>query len=123
MRRPLRVTPAWRNLLALVLVCAQFFAAAHAVEHVAELLAAQGSPSAASAPRVADKRDSVPQAERHEACLTCLAAAAFATGLPSTPALPGLLEATAQAPLCVAAEGVRWSRFPFPPVRGPPASF
>ena len=75
---------ALRSVLALLLVCAQLFAAVHAVGHVGELSAlARLGASAAQA----DYEGGVPDAERHASCLQCLAAADLSAALPSTPPL------------------------------------
>ena len=71
-----RPSTVFRSALALLLVCAQIFAAAHALSHVGELSAlARGDATlAASVPY----EGGMPAAERHERCLLCLAAADLA---------------------------------------------
>lgn len=107
-----------RSLLALLLVCAQVFAAAHAVGHVGELSALARIAAGASAAQ-ADYEGGVPDAERHASCLICLAAADLTSALPSTPALPALEPLpppfVGELPPAPAAR-----RLPRPHSRGPP---
>ncbi|RTL33007.1 MAG: hypothetical protein EKK49_10315 [Rhodocyclaceae bacterium] len=114
-RRP---SALFRSVLALLLVCAQVFAAAHAVSHVGELAGlVRDESTAASAPF----EGGVPAAERHERCLLCLAAADLASALPST---PPSLPPQALPPACPADSPVvgRVARLPRPHSRGPPTS-
>ncbi len=107
-----------RSLLALLLVCAQVFAAAHAVGHVGELSSLARLGVGLSAAQ-ADYEGGVPDAERHASCLVCLAAADLGTALPSTPALPAL--ESLPPPLVgelLPAPAIR--RLPRPHSRGPP---
>lgn len=107
-----------RSMLALLLVCAQVFAAAHAVGHVGELSALARLGAGVSAAQ-ADYEGGVPDAERHTSCLLCLAAADLSAALPSTPVVPALQAlpppAVGELPLAPAA----W-RLPRPHSRGPP---
>ena len=123
-RLPRRVSPLFRSVLALVLVCAQLFAAAHALSHVGEGLAerrgaaelALGLPSPGET-----SPGGLPAAERHERCLLCLAAADLASVLPPSPALL----AVEALPPALPVEPAAWPaarRAPCPPCRGPPAS-
>lgn len=111
-----RPSTVFRSALALLLVCVQIFAAAHAVSHVGELSALARSDSARAS---VSYEGGVPAAERHERCLLCLAAANFASALPSSvPALavasmPPLLPGDATVVL-------RAFRLPRPHSRGPP---
>lgn len=107
-----------RSLLALLLVCAQVFAAAHAVGHVGELsaLARLGAgPGAAQA----DYEGGVPDAERHASCLVCLAAADLSAALPPTPALL-VLESLPPMPVGEFFPAPAARRWPCPHSRGPP---
>jgi len=106
----------FRSVLALLLVCAQIFAAAHAVGHLGELLRS-GPTQVASA----SYEGGLPAAERHERCLQCLAAADLASAIPPA-LLPMAFEAT---PLALPGEGDVPSsarRLPRPHSRGPPSS-
>jgi len=107
-----------RSLLALLLVCAQVFAAAHAVGHVGELSSLVRLGAGLSTAQ-ADYEGGVPDAERHASCLVCLAAADLSSALPSTPALPALealpLPRVGEFPPAPAAR-----RLPRPHSRGPP---
>ena len=107
-----------RSLLALLLVCAQVFAAAHAVGHVGELsvLARLG---AGAGTAQADYEGGVPDAERHASCLLCLAAANLSAALPSIPALPAL-ESLPPAPVGELPSAPAARRLPCPHSRGPP---
>ena len=125
--RRLRASAALRSVLALLLVCAQVFAAVHAVGHVAEWSAGRGpAPFAAPSPDAGAASGEagyggLPAAERHERCLLCLTAADLAAALP--PALPVLAVDTLPAirpGAVVVAPSVR--RLPHPPGRGPPSS-
>ncbi len=105
-----------RSALALLLVCAQIFAAAHAVGHVGDLASlARGDTLVAQATR----DGGVPAAERHEACLLCLAAADLVAALP--PAVP-VLDVDVQALTLPAAPDLVPGalRLPRPHARGPP---
>ena len=114
--RRLHGSPMLRSVLALLLVCAQLFAAVHAVGHVGELSAlARLGASAAQA----DYEGGVPDAERHASCLQCLAAADLSAALPSTPpllAVAALPPAAAGEPLPAPV----FRRLPRPHSRGPP---
>lgn len=112
-----RPSTVFRSALALLLVCAQIFAAAHALSHVGELsgLARGDVLRVASAPY----EGGVPAAERHERCLLCLAAADLASALP--PSLPVL--AVAALPPALPGDATftpRAFRLPRPHSRGPP---
>jgi hypothetical protein len=106
----------FRSTLALLLVCVQVFAAAHAVSHVGELSAQARSDSArASVPY----EGGVPAAERHERCLLCLAAANLASALPSS--VPVLAVDSLPPPMpCDGFLVLRAFRLPRPHSRGPP---
>lgn len=113
-----RPSALFRSVLALLLVCAQVFAAAHALSHVGELASlARTESTAASVPF----EGGMPAAERHERCLLCLAAADLASALPS---LPPSLPPQAQPPALLADSPVagRAARLPRPHSRGPPLS-
>ncbi|WP_079435425.1 hypothetical protein [Zoogloea sp. LCSB751] len=113
-----RPSTLFRSVLALLLVCAQVFAAAHALSHVGELAGlARDESSSASAPF----EGGVPAAERHERCLLCLAAADLASALPSVPPSP-LPLALPPAPLADSPVAGRVARLPRPHSRGPPLS-
>ena len=117
MRSGRRPSAVFRSALALVLVWAQIFAAAHALSHVGELsqLARKDAAQSASA----SYEGGVPAAERHERCLLCLSAAELGAALPPSlplrvvaalpPALPGDVSFTLPA-----------RRLPRPHSRGPP---
>lgn len=113
-----------RSVLALVLVCAQLFAAAHALGHVGEGLAEQrvaGIAAALSATVGETAPGGLPAAERHERCLLCLAAADLASALPPAQAflaIEALPPTRLPDPVVVAAA----RQAPCPPCRGPPAS-
>lgn len=107
-----------RSLLALLLVCAQVFAAAHAVGHVSELSALARLGAVASAAQ-ADYEGGVPDAERHASCLICLAAADLSSALPSMPALPAL-ESLPLMPVGERTPAPAARRLPCPHSRGPP---
>jgi hypothetical protein len=107
-----------RSLLALLLVCAQVFAAAHAVGHVGELSALARLGVGASAAQ-ADYEGGVPDAESHASCLQCLAAADLSAALPSMPALPAL-ESLPPQPGGEPALAPLARRLPCPHSRGPP---
>lgn len=107
-----------RSLLALLLVCAQVFAAAHAVGHLGELSALARLGAGASAAQ-ADYEGGVPDAERHASCLQCLAAADLSAALPSMPALPALESLPPLPGVEAASASVAW-RLPCPLSRGPP---
>lgn len=113
--------PWMRSLLALVLMCAQLFAAAHSLTHVGEGLASGrgGALIFAAFDDAGDGSGRLPAAERHERCLICLAAADLAAVLPPTPAI---LFAVAM-PSVLLREPVFISspwRALCPPCRGPP---
>jgi hypothetical protein len=112
-----RPSTVFRSALALLLVCVQVFAAAHAVSHVGELsvLARGDSALAASVPY----EGGVPAAERHERCLLCLAAADLASALPPS---PPVLAVDSQPPFLPgdATVALRAFRLPRPHSRGPP---
>lgn len=119
MRFGRRPSTLFRSVLALLLVCAQVFAAAHALSHVGELAElARGELSAsASVPF----EGGVPAAERHERCLLCLAAADLASALPSPHVfipLQALPPANPVEPSVV----LLATRLPRPHSRGPPLS-
>lgn len=114
LRRP---SALFRSTLALLLVLAQIFAAAHAVGHAADLLA----PSRGAAfSEIAPFDGGLPEVTRHESCLLCLATAGLsaapppcqpvlAVALPALPLPDGImLPGTARALLR-------------PPSRGPPS--
>jgi hypothetical protein len=107
-----------RSLLALLLVCAQVFAAAHAVGHLGELSALARLGAGASAAQ-ADYEGGVPDAERHASCLLCLAAADLSAALPSMPALPAL-ESLPPLPGGEPTPAPAAWRLPCPHSRGPP---
>lgn len=119
MRSGRRPSPIFRSALALLLVCAQIFAAAHALSHVGELSLLARSEAALSAS--VSYEGGVPAAERHERCLLCLSAADLTAALPPSlplrlvgalpPALPGDVSFTLPA-----------RRLPRPHSRGPPLS-
>ncbi len=119
MRSGRRPSPIFRSALALLLVCAQIFAAAHALSHVGELSLLARSEAAQSASVTYE--GGVPAAERHERCLLCLSAADLTAALPPSlplrlvgalpPALPGDVSFTLPA-----------RRLPRPHSRGPPLS-
>ncbi|WP_374486511.1 hypothetical protein [Zoogloea sp.] len=113
-----RPSTVFRSVLALLLVCAQVFAAAHALSHVGELASlARNESTAASVPF----EGGMPAAERHERCLLCLAAADLASALPSTsPFLPP--EALPPALLADSPVAGWVARLPCPHSRGPPIS-
>ncbi|MCK6394668.1 hypothetical protein [Zoogloea sp.] len=116
MKLPARSSALLRSALALLLVCAQIFAAAHAVGHVGDLASlARGDTLVAQATR----DGGVPAAERHEACLLCLAAADLVAALP--PAVP-VLDVDVQALTLPAAPDLLPGalRLPRPHARGPP---
>ncbi len=118
--RRLHGSPMLRSVLALLLVCAQFFAAAHALSHVGDLVAAhRGDEPVAAVPL--DPAGGLPAAERHDRCLQCLAAADLGAALPSMPPLP---PANALPPALPGetAPAVAAHRQPCPPCRGPPSS-
>lgn len=123
-RLPRRASPLFRSVLALVLVCAQLFAAAHALSHVGEGLAERRG-AAELAFGLASPGDSspggLPAAERHERCLLCLAAADLASVLPPSPAVL-VVETLPPAQLAEPAVVLVARRAPCPPCRGPPAS-
>lgn len=113
-----RPSTLFRSVLALLLVCAQVFAAAHALSHVGELAGlARDESIAASVPF----DGGMPAAERHERCLLCLAAADLASALPS---MPPSLPSQALPPVLLADSPVagRVARLPRPHSRGPPRS-
>ena len=117
MRSGRRPSAIFRSALALLLVCAQIFAAAHALSHVGELslLARSETAQSASAPY----EGGVPAAERHERCLLCLSAADLSSALP--PSLP--LRVVAALPPALP-DDVSFTlparRLPRPHSRGPP---
>ena len=119
MRSGQRPSAIFRSALALLLVCAQIFAAAHALSHVGELslLARSETAQSASAPY----EGGVPAAERHERCLLCLSAADLSSALP--PSLP--LRVVAALPPALP-DDVSFTlparRLPRPHSRGPPLS-
>ena len=117
MKLPARSSALLRSALALLLVCAQIFAAAHAVGHVGDLASlARGDTLVAQATR----DGGVPAAERHEACLLCLAAADLVAALP--PAVPVLDVYVLALTLPAAPDLVPGAlRLPRPHARGPPA--
>ena len=120
--RRLHASSALRSVLALLLVCAQVFAAAHALSHVADRVAASsGDARLAAAAGQDDAPGGMPAAERHEQCLQCLAAAGLGAALPATPPLPATeaLPPALPGEFCVA---TRQHRQPCPPGRGPPLS-
>ena len=123
-RLPRRASPLLRSVLALVLVCAQLFAAAHALSHVGEGLAERRG-AGVRAGTLATTGESgpggLPAAERHERCLLCLAAADLASVLPPSPAVL-VVEALPPAQLAEPAVTLAARRAPCPPCRGPPAS-
>lgn len=106
-----------RSALALLLVLAQIFAAAHAVGHVADLLA----PSRGEAVVEASAFDGgVPEAARHESCLLCLAAAGLSAAPP--PCQPMLAVALPPLPLPDGVVLPGAARLLLrPPSRGPPS--
>ncbi len=118
---PRRASAVLRSALALVLVCAQLFAAAHALTHVGEGLAERrGAAVSVLATTGEPRSDGLPVAERHERCLLCLAAADLAAVLPPSPAFL----AVEVLPLALPAEPAvvpLARRAPCPPCRGPPA--
>lgn len=118
MRLAARSSALLRSALALLLVCAQIFAAAHAVGHVGDLATfARAENHAAEASR----DGGVPAAERHEACLLCLAAADLASVLPSV--APVLDVDVLALALPAAPDLVPGAlRLPRPHARGPPVS-
>jgi len=118
MRVGRNVSACLRSLLALLLVCAQVFAAAHAVGHVGELSTLARLGAAASAAQ-ADYEGGVPDAERHASCLICLAAADLGSALSSTPVLPAL-ESLPPAPAGERPSVAVARRLPCPHSRGPP---
>lgn len=112
-----RPSPLFRSVLALLLVCAQVLAAAHAVGHIGGK--ADTGQEWASTSQPADR--GLPAAERHERCLLCLAAADLAAALP--PSLPVLGHADVQ--YLISGDGLHSLpafRLPRPHSRGPPAS-
>lgn len=114
LRRP---SALFRSALALLLVLAQIFAAAHAVGHVADLLA----PSRGGAVVEASSFDGgVPEAARHESCLLCLATAGLSAAPP--PCQPVLAVALPALPLPdgVMLPGAARTLLR-PPSRGPPS--
>lgn len=113
LRRP---SALFRSALALLLVLAQIFAAAHAVGHVADLLA----PSRGGAVVEANSFDGgVPEAARHESCLLCLAAASLSAAPP--PCQPMLAVALPSLPLPDGVVLPGAARLLLrPPSRGPP---
>ena len=119
MRSGRRPSAIFRSALALLLVCAQIFAAAHALSHVGELslLARSETAQSASAPY----EGGVPAAERHERCLLCQSAADLSSALP--PSLP--LRVVAALPPALP-DDVSFTlparRLPRPHSRGPPLS-
>lgn len=119
MRSGRRPSAIFRSALALLLVCAQIFAAAHALSHVGELslLARSEAAQSVSAPY----EGGVPAAERHERCLLCLSAADLGSALP--PSLP--LRVVAALSLALP-DDVSFTlparRLPRPHSRGPPLS-
>lgn len=123
-RLPRRASPLFRSVLALVLVCAQLFAAAHALSHVGEGLAERrGAGALAATPATTGETSpgGLPAAERHERCLLCLAAADLAFVLPPSPAVL-VVETLPPAQLAEPAVVLVARRAPCPPCRGPPAS-
>lgn len=119
MRSGRRPSAIFRSALALLLVCAQIFAAAHALSHVGELslLARSEAAQSVSAPY----EGGVPAAERHERCLLCLSAADLGSALP--PSLP--LRVVAALPPALPGDvsfALPARRLPRPHSRGPPLS-
>jgi len=116
MRLAARSSALLRSALALLLVCAQIFAAAHAVGHIGDLA---GLARADNLVTEASRDGGVPAAERHEACLLCLAAADLVAALP--PAVP-LLDVDVQVLALPAAPDLVPGalRLPRPHARGPP---
>jgi len=115
-RRPSAI---FRSLLALLLVCAQVFAAAHALGHLGELsLATRGGAEASVS---SSDEGGAPASLRHEQCLLCLAAADLASALPSSPPLLAVETLSPVVPdnSPVAAPQ---RRLPRPHNRGPPLS-
>lgn len=113
-RRP---SAMFRSVLALLLVCAQFFAAAHALSHVGERVLLAGNEATVAQPD--HSGEDLPAAERHERCLFCLAALDLAAVLP--PTLPLLAAASLPPVLAEAAVSApRVFRLPRPPGHGPP---
>lgn len=121
-RLPRRASPLFRSALALVLVCAQLFAAAHALSHVGEGLAERrgGAAIVAAAASGESGPGGLPAAERHERCLLCVAAADLASVLPPSPAVL-VVAALPPAPWAEPAVVPVARRAPCPPCRGPPA--
>ena len=107
-----------RSALAVLLVCAQVFATAHAVGHLGDLATLARAEDVA---RQATPDGGVPAAERHDACLLCLAAADLGAMLPS--AFPVLAVQSVPTALPTGPELVPGAlRLPRPQARGPPAS-
>ncbi len=106
-----------RSALALLLVCAQIFAAAHAVGHIGDLA---GLARADNRVAEASRDGGVPAAERHEACLLCLAAANLVAALPP---VVQVLDVDVHALALPAAPDLVPGalRLPRPHARGPPA--
>ena len=116
-----RGTPSglFRSLLALILLCAQVLAAAHAVGHIGELSALARSGGAVVAST--DEQGGLPAALHHERCLLCLAAADLASALPATPAVLPVDVPVSLLP-SDAAFAPLFARLPRPHSRGPPSS-
>ncbi len=118
MSLPTRASALLRSALALLLVCAQIFAAAHAVGHVGDLASLARDENRATQ---ASREGGVPSAERHEACLLCLAAADLASVLP--PTVPVLAVDVPALALPADSDLVPGAlRLPRPHARGPPVS-
>lgn len=107
-----------RSALALLLVCAQIFAAAHAVGHMGDLAALA---RAENTVLQISPDGGVPAADRHDACLLCLAAADLAAVLP--PTVPVLAVDVPALALPADSDLVPGAlRLPRPHARGPPVS-
>lgn len=125
-RRPLsrwQASPWMRSVLALVLLCAQLFVAAHSLTHVGEGLAGgrSGELIFATFDDGDDGAGRLPAAERHERCLVCLAAADLAAILPPTTASQPVTVLPSAQLVEPASISVPW-RALCPPCRGPPVS-
>ena len=113
-----RMSALLRAVLALLLVCAQVFAAAHAMGHLADLaIQLRHEPGAGVTP----DPGSLPDTVHHGHCLQCLASACLGSGLPAatfllTAGLPIQLLPVAVLPV------TRAVRLPRPHSRGPPLS-
>ena len=112
-----------RSVLAMLLLCAQILAAAHALGHFSEIAPARQIALAGYSGGGSGVSDTphLPAAERHERCLLCLAAADLAAALPCTP--PFVFIAALSAPPPPGARpAVLFARPPVPLSRGPPSS-